>query len=345
MKKKLFVSWAKNPDIVGGCETIFGDLTKEIGGEFLSYPFGNSPPSDPNIPAFEFIEEYKAWYFDSVIDKSKADIVVANCGTVNVWKKHGNIKIVNVYNDAYIKAQIAMIKAGYSACYNPRGILKLSEMQIKSSSGAVNVAISNITCEAMKDLGIRCDRIIEHGVDSNLFKPMDKEEMKAKHDLHGKKIGIFVGIPQPVKNWLCFQDIMRKCKDISWIVVLKNMWLYKPRIYMNNADVFIKVPRNIMPELYSAADFVLVTSCFESFGLTSVEGGLCNVPVITSKTGWVEDTGVTDYGIVVDSTDASEYIKAIKNIGEYSFSPRKYMKKRFDYNKWVDKWKRFLDGL
>ena len=342
--KPLIVTWAKMPETVGGCESIFQDLANKLDGKLITYPFGNSFPYIKGMPSnFKTIEEYKSWIFDDMLHKEllkEKKPIIANCGVVNIWRKH-DTKIINIYNDPYALAQEVMVKNRSKFIYNHNFISYMADMQKVSAKGAYNIAVSNIAKEAMEKIGIKCDNVIEHGVDATLFKPMSKVKLRKKYGIDASaKVGIFVGIEHPIKNWECINWLIDNKQDIYWIIVFKENWGLK---YISNGQIFVKVPRKQMVELYNLADFVIMPSYFESFGLVPIEAGLCNVPVVASRTGWIEDKGITDYGIVVNGFKPKAYSKAIDKIFEYGFKPRKYMKKRFDFEKWIKKWKNLME--
>jgi len=133
------------------------------------------------------------------------------------------------------------------------------------------------------------------------------------------------------------------CEDITWILVFKELRedRFNP-IFIPNGKIFVKLSRKQMVEIYNMADFVIIPSYFESFGLVAIEAGLCNTPVISSKTGWIEETGLTDYGIVLNSFKPEDFSNAIDEIFNYNIKPRKYMQKRFDFQKWIEKWKNLI---
>jgi len=199
----IFVTWAKAPEIVGGCESggcesIFKDLANNLNGMLLTYPFGNTLFTVPGMPTnFKYVEEFKSWILDDVLKKMLKDEkrpVVANCGTINIWKKH-KTKIINIFNDPYRLAQETMIKNGSCEIYFPHVVKKLVELQKKSAKGAFNIAVSKIAKKAMEKEGIKCKMIIEHGVDDKFFKPLNKEKLRKKYGIsNDAKVGVFVGL-------------------------------------------------------------------------------------------------------------------------------------------------------
>ena len=319
-------------------QSILKNLSDNLNGEIVTYPYDRVYQFN-GMPKMIIEEDSKSWALDLVINKylktHPKTPVIANLGTVNIWNKH-TTKIINIFNDPYMKAQDVLRK--YSKfCYMDGLVQRMTELQIRASKGAINVAISKVTKDAMKDLGIKCDKVIEHGVDDKIFRPFDKDLRKKYNIPLGKRIGLFVGITHHVKNWEVMKKLMER-KDIVWILALKTK-IPKANNPIGKC-VFYGSNREQMVEFYNLADFVIIPSFFESFGLVSVEAGMCGTPVVSSKVGWIQEKGLTDYGIVVDSFKYEDFNRAIDELPNHDFTPRKYMQKRFDFNKWIDKWKR-----
>lgn len=71
------------------------------------------------------------------------------------------------------------------------------------------------------------------------------------------------------------------------------------------------VGRDALPDLYRAADLVVVPSYSESFGLVAVEAQACGVPVVASRVGGLT-TAVGDGGILVDGHNPKDYAAAFE---------------------------------
>lgn len=338
----VFITWNKMPEVVGGCESVFQDLSSNLDGKLVSYPFGNKVYQVEGMPegckGFKFFEDYKSWMFDDMISKMLVEYpntpIIGNAGAMNIWKKH-DTKIINLFNDPYRKAQKVMREKGSRSIYIQSLVDHLTELQKRSSEGAKNIAISKIMREAMQDEGIECHKVIEHGVDSSAFRPLSKTGLREKYGVFASKIGIFVGINHPIKNWEVMERLIREREDVFWILVFKE----NPPFETPNSKVFNKIPRSQMPEIYNLADFAIIPSYFESFGLVAVEAGMCDIPVISSKVGWIEDEGKTDYGIILDSFKAKDFSQAVDELFQQDFKPRAYMQKRFDFMNWLEKWR------
>lgn len=120
------------------------------------------------------------------------------------------------------------------------------------------------------------------GVNSDLFRPLDKALMREKHGFYSNRpIGIFVGALNEVKGWSEIFGIIDKEENIDWIVVTKYASDFKhPRVRL-----FEKQQQEVLVELLNCADFFIIGSPVETQCLAAIEAALCNVPVVIKSVG------------------------------------------------------------
>jgi D-inositol-3-phosphate glycosyltransferase len=75
------------------------------------------------------------------------------------------------------------------------------------------------------------------------------------------------------------------------------------------------VPQSVLADYYRAADFTMVPSHTESFGLVAVESQACGTPVIAAGVGGLR-TAVADgaSGVLIDSHDPEDYAVAVRRL-------------------------------
>lgn len=143
----------------------------------------------------------------------------------------------------------------------------------------IRVAVSSYIADSYKGCGDF--RIIPIGTDPELFRPMNKEELRKKYGIPSDRIVmIYVGSHDVVKGW----NEIKKEVDLQnafWILVLKDF----PEPEQKNTKVFHRVEQEQLAELYNCADFFVSKSVCESGGLASIEAMFCDVSVITPKVG------------------------------------------------------------
>lgn len=71
--------------------------------------------------------------------------------------------------------------------------------------------------------------------------------------------------------------------------------------------------KNILIQLYNAADVLLAPSLYEGFGLTILEAMACGLPVITSNVSSLPEV-VGDAGIMFDPMDIKSMAEAIYHL-------------------------------
>lgn len=89
-----------------------------------------------------------------------------------------------------------------------------------------------------------------------------------------------------------------------------------------------KLPKNVrslgfitdMAELYTAADFTIMPSFYEPFGLVVPESLACGTPVIVSPYVGAKDLLCEDYGVVMSAVTAEAIAKAIEKASHHFFS-------------------------
>lgn len=182
------------------------------------------------------------------------------------------------------------------------------------------------------------------GLDSKLFCPKNKHEMRIKYNidtLKYKKIGIFVGAMNEVKGWSRILNIIDNHKDIYWIVVSK----HSENIKRDNAIVYNKIDQNKLCDLHNCADFFIIGSPSETQCLAAIESCLCNIPIIMRNTGFV--TNLTEQekkqiGYIGENLE--EYVEMIKHNAQ-TFTPREIVMKYYSIDDMCNKWIKFLDTI
>jgi glycosyltransferase involved in cell wall biosynthesis len=76
---------------------------------------------------------------------------------------------------------------------------------------------------------------------------------------------------------------------------------------------YLKIPRNQLPLLYSAADVFVFPSLYEGFGLPLVEAMACGCPIIASDATSIPEV-VGKAGILFNPTDCPVLVKAIRDL-------------------------------
>ena len=159
--------------------------------------------------------------------------------------------------------------------------------------------LANLVKESyLKDYQVK---VINNGVDTNIFKPTPSDFRK-KYNLEDKKI--ILGVASVWTEKKGFNDFIELAKllDDNYRIVLVGV----------NKKQMKKLPNNIigitrtenqkeLAGLYSTADVFFNPSIEESFGLTTIESMYCNTPVIVRNSTALPEIIATENGIILDT--------------------------------------------
>ena len=350
-KKIILANWNLKEEIRGGQETFFYELSKILNAKRISYwscenvlqknLFKNLEQRPPIYQAY-VIEEY----LRSHENLFNLDLIIKNAGIGGF----ANLKTpqIIVFQDPFYSIQKFLMDRGILLenfwRYNAN-----IELQRRTAKQGKTVAVSNFMKEDMKLNDIKCDKVIEEGIDVEKFNPFkDKEELKKAHNLPlDKRIGIFVTKFILQKGYSILTELIHKFPEIHWIVVLADKVGSKPKL--KNVTIVEEALPELMPRLYNVSDFFVSTSPVESFGLSSLEAASCGLPIITFKTGWAWDWWDKRLGYRIDGWDVDSFAKAVKKIRDSDlkeFSPRKaIIEKGFTKEVMEKNWKEFVEEV
>ena len=193
-------------------------------------------------------------------------------------------------------------------------------------------------------------KVIPPGVNLELFRPMNKIESKKSLGLYDNNVILYVGRIDPIKGLYTLLDSVFNLNDsynIKLIIVGGELNKSQDLINLQNytadknkshiVDFVGIVDQSNLPIYYNAADLFLLTSYYESFGLSVLESLSCGTPAIVSDVGGLSnliDNGVNGY-LVNDISPKSfktyiEYFFKNINIKKSSIECRK----KAEYYQW-----------
>jgi D-inositol-3-phosphate glycosyltransferase len=165
------------------------------------------------------------------------------------------------------------------------------------------------------------------GVDHNLFRPGSRTRARQRLGLSAGPVLAFVGRIQPTKGpdvaVEAMHAIVSRHPDATLIVVggpsgprgeseLAALRRRGVALGLGSRIRFVgPVPHGLIPDVYRAADLVMVPSRSESFGLVAAEAQACGIPVVAARIGGlidIVDDGVS--GFLVDGWDPLEHAAA-----------------------------------
>lgn len=182
--------------------------------------------------------------------------------------------------------------------------------------------------------------VIPVGVDSDLFKPRNKHDLRKKYGFGKERIGIFVGSFSEVKGWSKVTRCFKKFPNFTWIAVSK----YNENYEAPNVHVFNKVSQEKLSELLNCADFFIIGSPVETQCLAAVEANLCNLPVVMPLVGIYRDFTSEERKRVGLFTDNLE--EGVEKIFDLKLKPRDLIiEKGLTIQSSLNKWKSLIEKL
>lgn len=179
--------------------------------------------------------------------------------------------------------------------------------------------------------------IIPVGVDLELFKPLDKGEVRQELGFGLGRIGIFVGDFTEVKGWSKVRACIERHPEIAWVLVSKA----EETFVAANVRVFNRIPQTLLVKLLNCADFFIIGSPVETQCLAAIEACLCDVPVVMPQVGIFKDFSEeerAECGIFGEDFEA-----ALQELPNRTFSPRRIMiEKKLSTQDSMQKWHHLL---
>jgi len=329
MKRIILSNWTVREDCAGGCETVYGYLKRVFPqAELLSgrrFAKGSKDIIEMIAKTDQYLlSEYKKdkniliirdAEFGGVLDISMIPQIVL---FQNPYKTI-NEKLVNINHPWIVKGYINKVKK------YPK------------------IATTNFIANEMKSNNLKPDYIVPNCVDLNLFKPKNKKELRKKYHIpQNKRIGIWIGMSNIIKNFQMLLNLIEHQEDIFWILIAKDKF---PTL-ASNTKTFHNQTHEQVSELLNCADFFMLTSPIEGCGLAAFEAMATNLPCILMRTGYFWDFWDDKIGISVDWRDFKAHVKAIQQINKIKTNSRKVLiNQKLDYITWRNAWKSIVEEV
>ncbi|MGI6394058.1 MAG: glycosyltransferase [bacterium] len=184
-------------------------------------------------------------------------------------------------------------------------------------------------------------RLIYNGIDTNIFKKIDKREAREKLSLpKDKKIILFSangGINNPFKGGKFVFDVYEKLKEREDILFL-NIGGEKTEISENWINYDYIQSEEEMALMYSAADIYLFPTLADNCPLTVIESMLCGLPIVTFDVGGVPEIVEHEKtGYIAKYKDPDDLLKGVEMLlnnenmrEEFGISGEKRAREMFD---------------
>jgi len=185
---------------------------------------------------------------------------------------------------------------------------------------------------------------VPHGIETNIFKPLDKQECRQKLGIPTDKwvIGT-VAMNKGNPSRKCFSEMMdafasfhRKHPDSVYVLqtdkgegidgmvnlpeLARNLGLEEGKdvIFCNQYQNVLGYPPEYLADFYNCLDVHLITTKGEGFGIPTLEAQSCGVPVIAG--GWTATDELIFCGQRLDKEQDAE--REYSGLASYQFRPR-----------------------
>jgi len=196
-------------------------------------------------------------------------------------------------------------------------------------------------------------KVINNGINLDIFKPSEKETILQKYGLQEKKVILAMAMG------------FVKRKGVDYLLEIPNLLNENEILILVGLDDsdFAKLPPNNcigikktnnsseLAEWYSLADVFINPTLEDNFPTTNIEALACGTPVITFNTGGAPESVDDQTGIVVDKGDIAGLINAIRKVlsnGKSYYSSNCVLKaqhcyeKEAQYNKYIELYKNII---
>lgn len=206
------------------------------------------------------------------------------------------------------------------------------------------------------------------GVDTDTFKPEAGNDFREKHGLIGKKVIIYSATFTPRKGTLetlnAFRMLYREMPEAHLVVIGTGELESQVKKMIEASDLQNAItllpwqPIDDLAPIYAQSDIMVHPSVpfegwEEQWGLLMLQAQSCGTPVITTKTGSLEETvldGKT--GILVERSEPDLIYQAMKKLlsDDYlkdamSKAGRQYIVEHFSYYSTAERMEKFLNSL
>jgi len=162
--------------------------------------------------------------------------------------------------------------------------------------------------------------VIANGIDTQLFQPRDRSEVREELGLpDGKKVVLFAAadLADERKGARHFFECLNSVQANEWMAVTVGKKVDVRR--MLNSQVEIKqlgyvAGSEAMAKVYNAADLFCITSLDDNFPTTVLESLACGTPVVGFRVGGIPEQVTDDCGILVEPRDAQGLGRAITRL-------------------------------
>jgi glycosyltransferase involved in cell wall biosynthesis len=329
MRKTVAVLTSEPLTALGGVEHVVREIEEGLalrGYEVRVLHRENSAPAwikhAKSFPAKYLSDFLLSWYVGEKLRQFKDSRLVAviSNGAIGWHIPHldgQSTKAVHIYHGTY-RQQAEAIRP----FIKHRGYLKLKwwdSMVLERASGKRKLILCNsdqTLDEVHRYFGF-AGTTTWLPLDTQHFRPLDQSDCRGELGLAKLgPLGIFVGSTHPMKGFPVVQTCMRLLPEVRWILALRGSIPVSLR-HDSRVSLFENACEELLPTLYSAADFAIFPSRYEPFGYVVAEALSCGTPVIASPGGasrlFLREPPLSSL-LMTDAINAERYARAVQDV-------------------------------
>lgn len=172
--------------------------------------------------------------------------------------------------------------------------------------------------------------VITNGIDTDVFRPYDQNEIKEKSGWSNKKLLLGVASTwSPRKGLADFIELASLLPDDYLIVLVGLSEKQMENLPHNVIGISKTESATELAQLYSAADVFVNPTWEDSYPTTNLEALSCGTPVVTYRTGGSPESVKEGNGVIVDKGNLQQLKDALMQVRKNTESCRAYALQNF----------------
>lgn len=184
------------------------------------------------------------------------------------------------------------------------------------------IAVSSGLKRRLVELGVGADRVrvLRNGVDLGLFHPHDRQAARGGLGFTRRAV-LAVGNLVPLKRHWLMVEALTHLPEVELVIVGEGPErpsiekLARERKVADRVRLLGRVPQDCLPQIYSAADLLLLVSTHEGWPNVLLESIACGTPVLVSPMDGIADiVGAADAGRILADVTPNGLASAIREL-------------------------------
>lgn len=156
--------------------------------------------------------------------------------------------------------------------------------------------------------------VVGNGIDTNIYKPVNSDDLKIKLGLKAQKIILHVtpSFKSIVKGGKYVIELAKRLKNENVVILIVGYNDNISDLPSNIIAISHTASQQELAQFYSMANFTLLTSKLETFSMVCAESLSCGTPIVGFKAGAPEQIAIKEYSEFVENGDINELEIAAK---------------------------------